>query len=67
MTSLEDVRGHGAAHVPGADESDVHDQAFVDFLAGVAGQLLWYQTVPSFTWFPFLRMRNLHFGHVPMR
>jgi histidine triad (HIT) family protein len=27
---------------------------------------LWYQVEPSLTWLPFLRMRCLHFGHVPM-
>jgi hypothetical protein len=35
-------------------------------LAGRAGQALWYQTEPSFTWLPFLRMRCLHFGQVPI-
>ena len=67
MAGLEDVRGHGAPHVSGADEADAHwDQAFFDFAAGVTGQLLWYHTVPSFTWLPFFRMRSLHFGHVPI-
>jgi hypothetical protein len=27
---------------------------------------LWYHVVPSLMWFPFLRMRSLHFGHVPI-
>src|SRR5439155_91602 len=40
---------------------------FFDLAARVTGQLLWYQTVPSFTWLPFFRIRSLHFGHVPMR
>lgn len=67
MTGFEDVRGHGPTHVPGSNEADVHDHVFFDLRAGVTGQLLWYQTVPSFTWLPFFRMRSLHFGHVPMR
>jgi hypothetical protein len=27
---------------------------------------LWYQVEPSLTWLPFLRMRCLHFGQVPI-
>jgi len=30
------------------------------------GQDLWYQVLPSLMWLPFLRMRSLHFGHVPI-
>jgi hypothetical protein len=27
---------------------------------------LWSQIEPSLMWFPFLRMRSLHLGQVPM-
>ena len=33
---------------------------------GRPGLDLWYHVVPSLMWFPFLRMRSLHFGHVPI-
>ena len=34
--------------------------------AVLTGHILWNHTEPSFTWLPFLRMRCLHFGQVPM-
>jgi hypothetical protein len=37
-----------------------------DFFVERAGQDLWYHLTPSFTWLPFLRIRCLHFGHVPI-
>ena len=33
---------------------------------GRPGHDLWYHVVPSLMWLPFLRMRSLHFGHVPI-
>ena len=40
----------------------------VDFAArpAFAGHILWYQTEPSLTWFPFFRILSLHFGQVPI-
>ena len=40
----------------------------MDFFAeaGRAGHCLWYHVLPSLTWLPFLRMRSLHFGQVPI-
>src|SRR5690242_10325354 len=57
-SELVDVaKGTAFDHVRAAD-------FFAD--AGRAGHCLWYQVLPSFTWLPFLRIRSLHFGHVPM-
>jgi hypothetical protein len=62
--------GVRSAKLVRSDDRDVgvlHDRA-VDFLAeaGRAGHCLWYQVLPSLTWLPFLRMRRLHFGQVPI-
>jgi hypothetical protein len=53
-----------------AHESNRHApetaSAFFFFAAArCVGQTLWYHTERSLTWFPFRRMRCLHFGHVP--
>ena len=69
MFGREEVERHRLANAAGAEEPDVQEDdpyAVVAGLAGRAGQALWYQTEPSFTWLPFLRMRCLHFGHVPI-
>jgi len=34
--------------------------------AALTGHILWNHTEPSFTWLPFLRIRCLHLGQVPM-
>lgn len=42
------------------------DQAGFETRAGFAGQILCSHTDPSLRWLPFLRMRSLHLGQVPM-
>lgn len=47
---------------------DLDQARAADFFEMVrcGGHCLWYHVLPSLIWFPFLRMRSLHFGHVPI-